>query len=67
MEPGTVVYSFHEVQPKETKYGIATKYGISVDELEKQNPEIKDNLPVGFKLKIDRSEKACLLYTSRCV
>ena len=58
MEPGTVVYSVHEVQPKETKYGIATKYGISVDELEKQNPEIKDNLPVGFKLKIDRSEKA---------
>lgn len=57
MEPGTVVYSVHEVQPKETKYGIATKYGISVDELEKQNPEIKDNLPVGFKLKINSSEK----------
>ena len=58
MEPGTVVYSVHEVQPKETKYGIATKYGISVEELEKQNPEIKDNLPVGFKLKINSSEKA---------
>ncbi len=57
MEPGTVVYSVHEVQPKETKYGIATKYGISVEELEKQNPEIKDNLPVGFKLKINSSEK----------
>ena len=42
----------HEVQPKETKYGIATKYGISVEELEKLNPEIIDNLPIGFKLKI---------------
>lgn len=45
----------HEVQAKETKYGIATKYGISVEELEKQNPEIKENLPVGFKLKIAKS------------
>ncbi|WP_395053249.1 LysM peptidoglycan-binding domain-containing protein [Flavobacterium sp.] len=42
----------HEVQPKETKYGIATKYGISVEELEKLNPEILENLPIGFKLKI---------------
>lgn len=43
----------HEVQPKETKYGIATKYGITVDELEKQNPEVKDNLPIGYVLKIN--------------
>ena len=42
----------HEVQPKETKYGIATKYGITVEELEKQNPEVVDNLPIGYKLKI---------------
>lgn len=42
----------HEVQPKETKYGIATKYGITVEALENQNPEIKDNLPVGHQLKI---------------
>ncbi len=43
---------FHEVQPKETKYGIATKYGISVEQLEKLNPEIIENLPIGFKLLI---------------
>lgn len=43
---------FHEVQPKETKYGIATKYGISVEQLEKQNPEIVESLPVGFQLLI---------------
>jgi LysM repeat protein len=30
-----------EVQAKETKYGIAKEYGISVAELEKQNPKIK--------------------------
>ena len=42
----------HEVLPKETKYGIAKKYGISVSELEIQNPSIAKNLYVGAKLKI---------------
>nr|WP_314896538.1 LysM peptidoglycan-binding domain-containing protein [uncultured Flavobacterium sp.] len=41
-----------EVLPKETKYGIAKQYGITVQELEKQNPEIKNTLPVGYKLNI---------------
>jgi cell wall-associated NlpC family hydrolase len=41
-----------EVMPKETKYGIAKQYGITVKELEKQNPEIKNNFPVGYKLSI---------------
>ena len=44
----------HEVKPKETKYGIATKYGITVEELEKQNPEVKENLPIGYVLKISK-------------
>lgn len=41
-----------EVLPKETKYGIAKQYGITVQELEKQNPEIAKSLPVGYKLNI---------------
>lgn len=48
---GTII---HEVQPKETKYGIATKYGMTVDELEKLNPEIVENLPIGFQLKVKK-------------
>jgi len=51
-------FSTNEVVTGDTKYSISKKYGISVEELEKQNPEIKDNLPVGFKLKINSSEKA---------
>lgn len=43
----------HIVQPKETKYGIAKKYGITVAELEKRNPEIVSNLPIGFNLSIN--------------
>jgi LysM repeat protein len=43
---------YHEVLPKETKYSIAKKYGITIEELEKRNPEIIANLPIGFKLLI---------------
>ncbi len=43
---------YHVVQAKETKFGIAKKYGITVQELEKRNPDIVSNLPVGFKLRI---------------
>lgn len=42
----------HEVLPKETKYGIAKKYGITVADLEKQNPVIEQKLQVGSKLSI---------------
>jgi LysM repeat protein len=43
---------YHEVLPKETKYSIAKKYGITIAELEKKNPEVVSNLPVGYKLII---------------
>jgi LysM repeat protein len=42
----------HEVLQKETKYGIAKEYGISIKELEKQNPNIIKRLSVGTMLKI---------------
>ncbi|MES2574008.1 MAG: LysM peptidoglycan-binding domain-containing protein [Bacteroidota bacterium] len=46
----------HEVLPKETKYGIAKQYALTIAELEKQNPNIVNNLLVGSVLKI-RSSK----------
>ncbi|PIF33264.1 LysM domain-containing protein [Flavobacterium sp. 9] len=46
-----------EVKPKETKYLIAKKYGITVAELERQNPSIKKKLPVGSVLKIRTSKE----------
>lgn len=49
----TVTY---EVVSGDTKYNIAKKFGISVEELEIQNPEIKENLPLGFSLKIKSSQ-----------
>jgi LysM repeat protein len=47
----TTVY--HEVLPKETKYGIAKQYGITVEQLEKQNPEIVSGLSIGQKILIN--------------
>jgi hypothetical protein len=35
---------------KETKYSIAKQYGITIEELEKKNPEVVANLPIGYKL-----------------
>ena len=40
------------VQPKETKWRLAYRYGITIQELEQLNPQIKYGL------------KICLLYTS---
>lgn len=43
---------YHVVEPKETKFGIAKKYGITVAELERKNPDVVANLPIGYKLTI---------------
>ena len=42
----------HTVEAKETKFGIARKYGISVAELEALNPEVPPNFPIGTVLKV---------------
>lgn len=46
---------FHTVLPKETKYSISKKYGISIEQLELQNPEIISGLVEGNKLAINKS------------
>lgn len=43
---------YHDVLPKETKYSISRKYGITIAELEKRNPEIVSGLPIGYRLII---------------
>lgn len=48
-------YLFHTVEAGETKYGIAKKYGMSLQLLEELNPEVKDTLPMGFKLKLAKN------------
>ncbi|CAM4025889.1 LysM peptidoglycan-binding domain-containing protein [Flavobacterium antarcticum] len=50
----------HVVEAKETKYSISKQYNVSIEELEKLNPEIKDGLQIGYSLKIPKeiTEKA---------
>ncbi len=50
-------YIEHEVLQKQTKYGISKQYGITVQELEIQNPEIINGLPLGYKLRIKKSNE----------
>nr|WP_315257368.1 LysM peptidoglycan-binding domain-containing protein [uncultured Flavobacterium sp.] len=49
----TVIY--HTVLPKETKFSIAKKYNITIEELERKNPEIVTNLEIGYELLIKGS------------
>lgn len=42
----------YQVQPKEGKWRIAYKFGITIDELEKLNPKIADTLQVGQKINV---------------
>ena len=48
----------HTVEAKETLYSIAKKYGVTVDELIKQNPKSKDGkLDIGEVLIIPNNQK----------
>lgn len=51
-EKGTEKYVYHDVLAKETKFSIAKKYNTTIEDLEKRNPEIVSNLPVGYRLTI---------------
>ncbi len=50
---------------QETKYGIATKYGLSVEELEKLNPQIIPGLQVGEVLTIKTKQENTALIVNK--
>ena len=47
----------HKVLPKETLYKISKIYNVSVKELQKLNPEIGSDLPVGYQLVVKKGVK----------
>ncbi len=53
----------HEVQPKETVYGISKKYNVAIDQLYLYNPELKENgLKIGQRINISKpKEKATII------
>lgn len=51
-------YITHDVIAKETKYGIARKYGITIAELESTNPSLREGLKIGDKLRVPKANFA---------
>jgi LysM repeat protein len=48
---------YHLVEPKETKFALSKKYGVTIEQLENLNPQIVSGLQIGQKLKIPESYK----------
>jgi len=51
-EAPTGELSYHVIAPKETKYGVSKRYGMTIEELETLNPQILNSFPIGTKLKV---------------
>lgn len=49
-------YVYHEVKSGDTKYSISKNYGVTIEELEKFNPDIKSGLKPGMVLLIPKKE-----------
>lgn len=47
----------HKVQTGETKYGISRQYGISIETLEKYNPDVKGGLKSGMMLLVPSADE----------
>jgi LysM repeat protein len=52
--------AYHVIEPKETKYGISKKYGMTIQELERLNPGIVSDFPVGLKLVVSGNAPAAM-------
>jgi LysM repeat protein/ABC-type branched-subunit amino acid transport system substrate-binding protein len=50
--------TYHVIEPKETKYGISKKYGMTIAELERLNPQIVNDFPIGLKLVVSGNAPA---------
>ncbi len=53
----TSKYIQHEIQPKETLYGLSKRYGVTQDAIKALNPEVSRNMPIGATLLIPRKSE----------
>ena len=49
-------FVFHEVAPKETKWRLAFQYKTTIEILDSINPEIREGLKIGQKIRIPQTE-----------
>jgi LysM repeat protein len=59
-EPETDFF-YHIVKTQETLYGISKKYGVSIDEIKKLNPEMGDYPKAGQTLKVPEVKNSALI------
>jgi len=50
-----IEYEMHKVKRKETLFGISKQYDVTIDAITKANPELKDGLKKGMKIKIPKT------------
>ena len=50
-----LVTTRYRIQPKDTKYGIARRHGITVQELEQLNPNLDPSFPIGVEIIVPTS------------
>ncbi|WP_298517611.1 LysM peptidoglycan-binding domain-containing protein [uncultured Kordia sp.] len=61
-------FELYTIKAKETKWGIAHSYGLTIEELEAINPEIKEGLKIGQEIKLPiRSEKPAIVSVEKYV
>lgn len=50
-------YIIHEIQPKQTLYGISKQYGVRIARIQQLNPETAKRMYIGGKLLIAKKEE----------
>ncbi len=53
----TTKFMVHIIQPKETLYSLGRLYDVRVSDIQKANPELSRNMPIGGKLLIPRVQE----------
>ena len=46
----------YTIKPKDTRYGVARKFGITIPELENMNPNLGKDFPIGTKVLVSSEE-----------
>lgn len=53
-------YTYHTVEAGETKFGLQRKFGLSIADLEKDNPQIVPMLRAGERIRIRKSKNTTI-------
>lgn len=54
--PSAQSTKFYTIQPKDTRYGVARKFGITIPEMENMNPNLGEGFPIGQQILVSSKE-----------